>query len=289
MFELDFDPASLREWIAAVGMVKLLSATTDSGRMRWLLAGGRYRLEILHAPNDLADRCASWVRRHRSAWSFGDKDNVNFDAVVWRQHALRADAIEAALWCAVASDAVLHRSGDKLQGSGLEYAQGGGHQDWLASMRDFLAGAVSEGDFARILSGQRNEAMKGKICRWDPACERSHAYRSKALTKETMTQDQTINALAAIGFASLPSAPASKGLSTPLVAQWSVIRWPVWTEPLRSADLEARLYCGWDWPTMEARRWWSGKLICFSRGEFREPEVSSDLTVGSRKQKAFRK
>ena len=142
-------------------------------------------------------------------------------------------------------------------------------------MREFLSGAVTDNHIARILSGNRDENMGGRICRWDPACERSHAYRAKAPTKDAMSQDQTINALAAIGFASCPSAPTARGLATPLVYGRSTIRWPLWTDKIRLADLEAAICCGWVWPTMELRRWLSGKLFCFSRGELREPKVSA--------------
>ena len=54
---------------------------------------------------------------------------------------------------------------------------------------------------AVFLRGERNEGMAHGICRWDPGCERDHAYRAKAPTDDRMTQDQTINALAVIGLA----------------------------------------------------------------------------------------
>ena len=285
MSELYFDPSSLRDWMAASGLLRLVSETTEVGKLQWKLLDGRYRLFVDGAPEDLADRCEQWAKTNRKAWTFAGKDNVNFDASFWREHSVAATGVEAAVWCAVASDAVWHRSGDKLQASGLEYAHGGGHQDWLASLREFLMHAVTAKDFARVLSGKRDETMTGNICRWDPACERSHAYRSKAPTKDPMTQDQTINALAAIGFASCPSAPTDYGLVTPLIADRNTIRWPIWTEPIRTADLEAALCCGWSWPTMEGRRWLSGKLYCFSRGELREPEASGVLPGGSRRQR----
>jgi hypothetical protein len=98
--------------------------------------------------------------------------------------------------------------------------------------------------------------------------------RAKAPTKDPMSQDQTINALAAIGLANVPSAPAARGLATPLIGERGLLNWPIWTEAVRLADLEAALCCGWSWPTMEARRWLSGKLYCFSRGELRELEAS---------------
>jgi hypothetical protein len=274
---LDLDPASLREWVAAVGLLRLVTETTHAGRLAWRLDAGRYRLVVDDVPDDLARRCADWISVNRGAWHFAGRQNVDFDAAFWRTHALGATGVETALWCALASDAVWHRDGKKLKASGLEYAHGGGHQHWLASLRGFLAdSAVTAEQFARMLANRRDEEMEGCICRWDPACERDHALRAKAPTRDPMAQDQTINALAAIGLASCPSAPGERQLVTPLVAAQGRLAWPIWTAPLRLADLEAALCCGWSWPTMEARRWLSGKLYCFSRGELREPKASRE-------------
>lgn len=271
---LDLDPANLRDWMASVGLLRLISETTATGRANWRHDRGRYRLELHDAPTDLADRCASWVEKHHEAWRFADYKNVTFDAAAWRTHVQTAEGLETTLWCAVASDAVWHRSKSRLQASALEYGQGSGHQHWLASLKGFMVGAATATDFARILEGHRDERMKGAICRWDHTCERDHAYRAKAPTDDKMTQDQTINALAAIGLVSCPSAPTKRGLATPLVDA-DGLAWPIWLDSLRIADLEAALCCGWDWPTMRSRRWYSGKFLCFSRGELREPEVTA--------------
>ena len=272
----DLDPANLRDWMAAVGLLRLVSETTPHGRLVWRGMHGRYRLETQDVPPDLAERGAAWVRENRTSWRFADRADVDFDGDLWRTHAQPAESLAASLWCAIASDGVLHRSGTKLQASGLEYGHGGGHQHWLASLRSFLDGdAVTAEHIARVLAGRRDDAMKGEICRWDHACERDHAYRAKAPTKDKMTQDQTVNALAAIGLASCPAAPTSRGLVTPLVERDAegrgIIAWPVWSEPLRIADLDAALCCGWTWPTMRGRRWLSNKLYCFARGERCEP------------------
>jgi hypothetical protein len=274
---LDLDPSSLREWLAAVGLLRLVSETTDSGRLVWQVGAGRYRLVVDGVPDDLPQRCATWVAANRKAWQFADRQNVDFDGPFWREQALAATGIEAALWCALASDAIWHRDGKKLKASDLEYARGGGHQHWLSSIRDFFAERyVTADQFARVLANRRDETMEGRICRWDPACERDHALRAKDPAKDKMLQDQTINALAAIGLASCPSAPGARGLVTPLVRESGHLVWPIWTAALRLADLEAALCCGvWHWPTMEARRWFPGKLYCFSRGELREPQLGS--------------
>jgi hypothetical protein len=279
MRALDFDSSSLRDWLAAVGLLRLVSETTDNTRLVWRLVAGRYRVVVDDGPDDLAQRCADWVAVNKGAWQFAGRQNVDFDAEFWRERALAANTLEAVLWCAVASDAIPHRNGKKLKASGLEYAHGGGHQHWLASIREFFGeDAITVENFARVLSNCRDETMDGEICRWDPKCERDHALRAKAPSKDPMSQDQTINALAAIGFASCPSAPGERGLVTPLVSARGRLAWPIWTAPLRIADLESALCCGWSWPTMEARRWLSGKFYCFSRGELREPEAPASFT-----------
>jgi hypothetical protein len=271
---VDLDPANLRDWMAAVGLLRLVSETTENGSLQWRPQAGRYRLEALDLPEDIAQRGAAWIAANRPAWAFAGRANVDFGAATWREHATKATGLEAALWCALGSDAVLHRSGDKIQASALEYGHGGGHQHWLASLRAFIEHGAAAADLARIFRAERDEGMKGPICRWDHDCERSHAYRAKAPTKDKMTQDQTINALAAIGLASCPSAPARRGLATALataLVDGNAVEWPVWLDPVRIADLEAALCCGWPWPTMRGRRWLSGKLYCFARGELREP------------------
>src|SRR5215207_9044188 len=104
----DLDPANLRDWMAAVGLLRLVSETTDTGRLVWRRESGSFRLQMHGVPDDLATRCAVWIKTHRDAWAFAGLKNVDFDATTWRRHAAGADGIEAALWCAVASDAVQH-------------------------------------------------------------------------------------------------------------------------------------------------------------------------------------
>lgn len=275
---LELDPANLRDWLAAVGLLRLISETAEDGALYWRLNNGRYRLVLETVSDNAVEAWSAWIAKHRGAWHFAGRQNVDFDGTYWRNQALTAQGIELALWCAIASDAVWHRNGKKLKASGLEYAHGGGHQHWLTSLGGFLGErSVAIAQLKRIISGAKEESMEGPICRWDPACERDHALRGKAPSKDPMTQDQTLNALSAIGLTSCPSAPGSRGLLTPLVRERGRIVWPLWTDRLRIADLEAALCCGWTWPTMQSRRWLSGKLYCFSRGELREPEAYQEF------------
>lgn len=271
MHETDLDPSSLRDWMAAVGFLRLVSETTATGRGHWAIIANRFRFVIADAPETFPQLCSQWLAEHRSAFEFGGADNVDFDDAFWRQHATAARGICAELWAAIASDGVWHYNGKKLQASRLEYGHGGGHQDWLGSMRGFIARGVTPEAIATLLRGEREEGMARGICRWDPGCERDHAYRAKAPTDDRMTQDQTINALAAVGLASCPSAPTRSGLATPIADRHGALNWPVWTEPIRIAELEAALCCGWTWPSMHSERQLSGKLYRFLPGRLREP------------------
>jgi hypothetical protein len=271
MFETDLDPASLRDWLAAVGLLRLTSETTAAGRGHWAIIANRYRFVVEGVPDTFPMLGSKWIDERRSAFEFGGANNVDFDGTFWRQHAVPAQGISAELWAALASDGVWHRDGKKLKASGLEYGHGGGHQHWLASMRGFIARGVTAEALARLLSGERDEGMASGICRWDPGCERDHAYRAKAPSSDPMTQDQTINALAAIGLASCPSAPTRNGLVTPIADRRDVLNWPVWIEPIRIAELEAALCCGWTWPAMQSERQLSGKLYRFLPGRSRAP------------------
>ncbi len=271
MHQPDLDPASLRDWFAAVGLLRLISETTATGRGHWDIIANRYCFVIAGVPEQFPELCSKWIGDHRGAFEFGGANNVDFDDTFWRRHATAAQGISAELWAAVASDGVWHYRGKKLQASGLEYGHGGGHQHWLASMRGFITRGVTPEAMASLLGGERDEGMARGICRWDPRCERDHAYRAKAPTDDPPTQDQTINALAAIGLASCPSAPTRNGLVTPIVDRHEALNWPVWIEPLRIAELEAALCCGWTWPTMRSERLISDKLYRFLPGRLCEP------------------
>ena len=203
-------------------------------------------------------------------------------AQFWGENASKASGLEAELWCALMSDAVMRSDGTRPQATALKFGFGEkGGKNWLPRMRRFLNGAVTTDHFERLLRGERNEGMAKDICRWDPACYREHAYRAKALTADKMRQDQTINALTAIALASCASAPRRGQLVTPLSVQKEEFAWPVWTDALRLADLEASLCCGWAWPTIRAR-WWIDHVFNVARGALREPEVSAQTPVGSR-------
>jgi hypothetical protein len=225
------------------------------------------------------------VANNRAAWQLAGTPHDEFDAQFWREHAIKAKGLEAALWCALMSDAVMRHDGERPQATALKFGFGGekSGKNWLPRMREFLNEAATPDHLMRVLRGERDEGMGEDICRWDPACHREHAYRAKAPTADKMRQDQTINALATIALTSFPSAPRRNQLVTPLVAGREEFAWPVWTDPLRIADLEAALCCGWTWPTVSAR-WWIDQVFYVARGEMSEPVASAQTPVGSREQ-----
>ena len=218
---------------------------------------------------------------------------------------------------AIGSDGVPHQTKrDWIAAPVLEYARGagGGYSNWLGSLRAFLghgadpyAGgrggkgvALSESDVIRVLLGDQVPTLRESdwdaiearsnmrrpnaltVCRWDADIWRDHATHHKPPAKDRALQDQTVNALAAIGLASCPSAPSRRGLVTPLAVSESSthgqrIAWPIWTEPMRTANLEAALAAGpelWRrWPVATTRRWIFGRGIpVFGRASLREPD-----------------
>ena len=172
------NPLNLRDLMAAVGLTRLVTETGD-GATVWRRERGRYRLRLPGAPEDLARRCAAWVRAHGPAFAFGGLRNVAFDAAAWRERAMPAAGIEAALWCAVASDGVASQKkarlgeGQALRAPALEYAQGGGHVHWLNGMALFLGNgadagdgaALAPGDFARVLKGDQRPSLS--VSEWE--------------------------------------------------------------------------------------------------------------------------
>ena len=160
---LDLDASNLRDWFAGVGILRLLSEVSDAGRTRWDLSTGASRYQIIDPPLDFSERAARWMDERRSAWQFAGLQNVNFGPDVWREHALPATGIEVSLWCALGSDAVLHRDRKKIQASVLEYGHGGGWQHWLASMSSNIA-VFDVRDLERVLDGKRDDGMACEIC-----------------------------------------------------------------------------------------------------------------------------
>lgn len=106
MHETDLDPASLRDWMAAVGLLRLASETTETGRGHWAIIANRYRFVIADVSETFPHLCSQWITENRSAFEFGEADNVNFDGAFWRKHATEAAGIGAELWAAIASDGV---------------------------------------------------------------------------------------------------------------------------------------------------------------------------------------
>ena len=66
MHELDFDGASLRDWLAGVGLLRLVTETTPSGTMVWRKERGRHRLYVEKVPDDFANLCVAWVAKNRN-------------------------------------------------------------------------------------------------------------------------------------------------------------------------------------------------------------------------------
>ena len=304
-----FEADDLLGWIAAVGALRALDSLTDgAARMVWRSQGGGWRLvalEVNDPPEEVARRVWAWLREQAGAWDWGGFDDAGMAPETWAAGAGEARGLAAELWCAIGSDGRLHRKGGRIQASRLEYAQGGGHQHWLASLRGAVRkladGGIGPEDVARVLWGEWRRRDEGLVCRWDWRCERDHALMAADPTSRSMLtrQDHAATALAAVGLASLPAAAGRGGLRGALAAldDEETVCWPVWTVPLGIADVEAMVVAEAllgpqdNWAARElgargvgavmaARRWYAGKLIVFGRG--REMARTTSAPAGSR-------
>jgi hypothetical protein len=288
-----FAADDLLGWIAAVGALRLLSEVTGgAARLSWRRHGGGWRLVALDVgePAVVAGRAHAWLSHAASAWDWGGFDDVSFAPGAWTTAAQTSEGLAAELWVALGSDGCVRRDG-RLEASRLEYAQGGGHQHWLASLRGAVRrvaeGAVTAADLGRVLWGGWRREDLGLVCRWDWRCERDHALMAADPTSREMLmrQDHAATVLAAVGLASLPTAPTGRGLVGALAGQddGETVCWPIWEVPLGIADVEAlvcsaallrfagassarELAARGIGAVMTARRWYAGKLIVFGRG-----------------------
>lgn len=310
----NLDPLNFRDFLAAVGLTRLVTDLTP-GSTAWRLKSGELAFEIhgVHV-DDFAQTIVGWMKTNCQAFDNTGLQNVSdVDPAKWRALADVDNELQSSYWAAVGSDGVPHSKAGKadwsrLAASPLEFAHGGGQTHWLENMALFLGlgGEASQGselselDFLRVLQG-RASASRGsldpeqesnppsnmrrrvwKTCRWDAAMERDHATEAIEPAKNRLTQDQTVNALATIGFTSFASGPEKNTLSTPLVVNLrtsggTALIWPLWTTSLRLPALEAALAIGrraWRrWPTVQGRRYYAGKLPVFPRGVLEMPAL----------------
>ncbi len=291
-----FEAGNLMGWIAAVGALRVLEATHgEAVRLVWRARGDGWQLTALGIEDaDAATTAAhAWIVANAAAWDWADYDDAVMTPEAWSEAAGTSQGLGAELWAAIGSDGCVRKDG-RIQASRLEYAQGGGHQHWLASLRGAVqraaAGALTSADLARVLWGDWRERDGGLICRWDWRCERDHALMAvdPADRANSQRQDHAATVLAAVGLASLPTAPTARGLVGALagVRERDQLCWPIWTVPMGLADVEAlasaRAVLRPDEPVsrrelaargvdavMTARRWYAGKLLIFGRGRER--------------------
>lgn len=286
-----FEADDLMGWIAALGAQRAMGEVTgERVRTVWRPLGGGWRLAALDVdePSQLARQVTEWVRDQVDAWAWGGFDDVSMGPDAWAAGAREAGGLAAELWCALGSDGCLHRKG-KVEASRLEYAQGGGHQHWLGSLRGAVRRLaqreIEPEDIARVLWDVWRRQDQKLVCRWDWRCERDHALMAAdpASSAMVMRQDHAATVLAAVGLASLPTAPGRHGLASSLAASDGTLRWPVWTVPMEIADIEVllgseallgtqdhrsarELAARGVGAVMAARRWYAEKLIVFGRG-----------------------
>lgn len=288
-----FEADNLMGWIAAVGALRVLEATHgEMVRLVWRPRGDGWQLTALGVedPEAAAAAAHAWLKENEPAWAWDGYDDAVMTPEAWGEATATSHGLAAELWAALGSDGCVRKDG-RIQASRLEYAQGGGHQHWLASLRGTVqkvaTGALTPADVARALWGTWREQHGGLICRWDWRCERDHALMAAdpADRANSQRQDHAATAFAAVGLASLPTAPTARGLVGALAGgeERDRLCWPIWTVPMGLAEVEAlavarallrpgesssrrELVARGVGAVMTAPRWYASKLIVFGRG-----------------------
>jgi hypothetical protein len=187
---------------------------------------------------------------------------ANIDCTADDYRELAVSLTESAAWnardsadllAAFTNDACLHESPNKqkegkISPSPFAFISGGGHQDFLDSVRQLLDN-VSDARIEAALFERWSYADEGLSMRWDPVEDRRHALMDRDPTAAG-NKPRTVwmaNLLAYRALALFASAPRAHGLAT---TGWSrqsdgdAFSWPLWTHPIGPDSIRSLLLLG---------------------------------------------
>jgi hypothetical protein len=232
-------------FLAALGVLRVLSIQKHGVKLSWQLSGGTWRPELygVRIPLlDLGTELHAAIRNlDQSAWSIDKK--LPFDAAVLRQKA-RAAALTASRTC--------RQVADNLSSFGVEC-----FTDDKGNFKDSSLRMVRAGDSAgqgllaygkRIIEATSADDLqfaiaetwlyRDKQCalRWDPAEDRGYALQWGNPSDDGALSVRGANCLALFAMTFLPTIPlrgqvetTGFGLKEPKQAS---LTWPVWKHPI---------------------------------------------------------
>jgi hypothetical protein len=236
-------------FLAALGTLRALSlAWPDRGvRMSWRKVGGAWR-PVLHgeslrmpdALSALMDQCGL-ARRHPT---LGLADDLTIPALDYREHLLHLISLhdrEATAYAAAFGSEAHSDDKGNIDDTSLRTMSGAGHQHFLKTMRDILAGIRPDQlEEAMIGPWRYADPLKGLSLRFDPLDEKRYALRwddpSGDPTRNTQGNMLGANALAILAIPLFRVAPVAGALHTTgfrgLLSKDCRWTWPIWNGPL---------------------------------------------------------
>lgn len=255
---------NLLAFLALLGLLRALGLARPPWRPRasWTGPPWKARLHIAEeADKEAIARAAhEGVDRIVASFDVDGRSNVDFDRNGYRAFAtrVRGNPVAASLAAALTAELPEKRTGG-LQAAPLVMLFGQGHQNFL----DRIVAVARDIPPSRHVKLKKPPNMRGpaKIAealfapwrreddadafRWDPKEDQRYALRHGDPSREGAALTvHGANRLAAIGFLSCSTAPGERRVTTVGAARdkdtWGFV-WPIWSEPLSLAGIEALL------------------------------------------------
>lgn len=242
------DGSNLLGYLAALGTLRVLSEKDSNKqvRMSWKDAGWWMPI-IYHPVMDAKDQLAGLLAQRlcgssnvNPAWEIGTDLTLKlpeFRAILARAQKEASSGNREFVDFLAAFGSEAHGSGpkkDQMSDTEFRTMSGAGHQHFLVSMKELALETTVE-HLKRALFDTWDYDDGRPSLRWDPADYRPHALRAENPSGDPIRTMRGANRLAVEALPLFPTVPLARRLRTIGFAQEedeTVIRWPIWEDPL---------------------------------------------------------
>jgi hypothetical protein len=232
-------------YLAALGVLRLLSHSNPDVRMRWV-RDGAWRPEI-SGPDYLDESaiCGELLKAPPAPAAMfievlGSK-NITVDSATFRRLTVQAgdsasfrDRRAGDFLASFGSEGCEDQRKGRIAYTSFCFITGSGHQDFLDTMRA-LGKKTSADDIRRALFTRWDYSDKGSSMRWDPADAREYALRWNDPGPEGAWTVWGANRLAIEALPLFPSFQTGRHLETTGFREarpWQEFTWAVWEAPV---------------------------------------------------------
>lgn len=256
------DGGHLLAMLASLGLLR--TATELFGdtlvRLNWTLYGGRWIAELtVHAAverEEFLDALSEHLSRHEDSLAFVIEPDSPWNNLKDPSEKLRTiaekelnenDSLDSRLTrflSAFGSDILEDDDGNFLD-TDFRTMRGSGHQHFLKFMRT-LVDTTERDHLERALLSQWDYGDEKPSMRWAPEDDRRHALRAKNPSGDPIKTMRGANRLALEALPYFPVIPIAttvhtRGFLRDKEKYPPVVSWPIWEEPITSAELQSLL------------------------------------------------